>query len=157
MPVLLIRIALGNVSGDVDDTARETRSRAYPQSLGEHIGTCPVGAPEGPCGGELWTSHDPTSSDGATDDRWARCLNCKASGLVDFWLAQMPAEATEWLPLRALRWRLLLHIGRKVPDAIIHAWAGDPEVLPTRRVSAAVEYRVPDVLELARTRLAEAA
>ena len=144
----------------VTDSWRETLLRAYPQSdEGRIIGTCSVGVPEGPCGGELWVA-GPT----VTGDRWAQCRTCKTSALVDWWLAQMPPEQHEWLPMRALRWHLLLHVGRRVSDVTIRSWARDPEILPTRQVDAAgevlltggteiatgrAEYRVRDVLELA--------
>jgi hypothetical protein len=145
---------------DVTDTGCEPFSLTDSPSLEGHIiGACPVGFPEGECGGELWVTG--ASAKSATEDRWARCRTCKTSALVDWWLAQMSPATQEWLPMRALRWHLLLRLGRRVSDATIRAWARDPELLATRRIGASgaesrsdtnepgrAEYRVRDVLVL---------
>ena len=72
--------------GGVNDALREARRRAHPQARDGHvIGTCLVGTPEGPCGGELRAIVDSVSEDG-----WARCRTCKTSALVDWWRRYEP-------------------------------------------------------------------
>jgi hypothetical protein len=67
----------------VADTLRAMRSALLPQLLdGSVIGACPVGTPDGPCGGELLTIVESQSQ-----NWWARCQTCKTSALVDWWLA----------------------------------------------------------------------
>jgi hypothetical protein len=155
----LIRTKFGARTRDVNDTWRETLSQADSlPSEGRIIGACPIGFPEGECGGELWAT-DATAS----EDRWALCRICKTSALVDWWYAQMSPVTQEWLPMRALRWHLLLHVGRRISDATIRGWARDPDLLATRRITRAglaspsgngddvtgrAEYRVQDVLQL---------
>ena len=77
----------------VNDAWRDARRWAHPQSRdGYVIGTCLVGTPDGPCGGELRAIVDSVSEDG-----WARCRTCKTSALVDWWLRHEPnARATAY-------------------------------------------------------------
>lgn len=143
---------------DVDWAWIEARRRAYPQPPAGHvIGACPVGTGDGPCGGEVRAIIDSIDEDG-----WARCKSCKTSADIDYWLALMPSEAVDWLPMRALRWHLTLHASRQISDVTIRSWARDPAALPARRVGVVpyagevtaqtagrVEYRVTDALQLA--------
>jgi hypothetical protein len=65
----------------VADTLHQMRSAALPQLLdGSIIGACPVGTPDGPCGGELRAIVESQSQ-----NWWARCQTCKTSALVDWW------------------------------------------------------------------------
>ena len=68
----------------VTDTLRDSRPSVLPQLLdGCIIGFCPVGTPEGLCGGELSASLDTQSL-----DWWAHCRTCKTSALVDWWFGR---------------------------------------------------------------------
>lgn len=104
---------------DVDMAWAEGRRRAYPAApQGHHIGDCPVGTPAGPCGGPV------RAVVGEFDEAgWAECRTCKTKAVIEWWLALMPPEQHEWLPMKALRWHLTLHSGRQIAEQTIRNWA----------------------------------
>jgi hypothetical protein len=143
---------------DVDWAWTQSRRSAYPQPpTGYVVGPCPVGRGDDEvCGGEVRATIDTLDEDG-----WANCRTCGTSAVIGWWMAQMPAETYEWLPMKALQWHLTIRAGRQVPAVTIRSWARDPAVLPARVVGVVpfagdvsrhslgrVEYRVADALRL---------
>lgn len=149
----------GEFVRQVDEAYALARRRAYPQPpRGTLIGSCPVGRPSDEpdavldeqgrarCGGDVRAIVE-----GWDEDGWASCRKCGTRAVIAWWLAQMPPEVVDWMTMRALRWHLLIQLGRSVGEKTIRSWAHRWQLDDRCDLrSKQTEYRVRQALELAR-------
>jgi hypothetical protein len=131
---------------EVDLIWAEASCRAYPEPPeGLLIGPCPVGTPEGLCGGEVRSTRATADVTGG----WATCRRCKTSANIDWWLAAMPVAEIEWLRMRPLLWHMHLVTGRKITESTVRSWSRHDSI-DVRIKFGHPEYRVKQAVELAR-------